>query len=338
MKQKPLIALTRDLPKVELHVHLEGTVDPTFWKSLLKKHQTPEFDLPLAEFEKRFQYASFDQFLEVFRDIIFSFKAADDFYDLTLHYLHNAVTQNIRYCEVMMTPWFVVQRGIDYQEMMAEIDRAAKEVESEHDIEMKLILDGPRNFGKDVVKEVFDMAIQDQTGRVIAVGLGGDEANYPAEDYVEEFEYARAHGLQTIAHAGETAGEQSMLDTINLLKAKRLGHCLGIAKDSELERLIEQEGVTLDLCPWSNVNTRVIGSINEHPMYEYLTRGYPITLNSDDPGMFGNSLMQEYETFNNLYHPSAAQLGTLAKNAVSGSFMSEEKKSKLNREIDDLCN
>ncbi len=337
MEKKPITALIRDLPKVELHVHLEGTVTPAFWKSLLEKHQAAESVPSLEELENRFQYASFDQFLEVFRDIIFSFKTPDDFYDLTIHYLHQAAAQNIRYCEVMMTPWFVVQRGIDYRELMAEINKAAREVEASHDIEMKLILDGPRNFGKKVVKEVFYMAIQDQTGRVIAVGLGGDEANYPAEDYLEEFDYARAHGLQTIAHAGETAGEQSMLDTINLLKAKRLGHCLGIPKNSELEKLIEKEGVTLDLCPWSNVNTKVIASIEEHPMYDYLTRGYPITLNSDDPGMFGTSLMKEYETFADLYKPSAEQLGTLAKNAVNGSFMPEGKKIELIREIDNIC-
>jgi adenosine deaminase len=338
MQRKPTADLIQALPKVELHVHLEGAVNPAFWKSLLDKHNPTESAHSIAVLEKRFQYTSFIQFLDVYRDIVFSFKTPDDFYELTLHYLNDAVRQNIRYCEVMITPWFVVKRGIDYQEMMAEIDRAAKEVESAHDIEMKLILDGPRNFGKDVVKEVFDMAIQDRTGRVIAVGLGGDEKNFPAQDFAAEFEYARANGFHAIAHAGETAGEQSMLDAIKLLKARRLGHCLGIPKESKLEKLIEKEDITLDLCPWSNVRTKVINEIDDHPMFDYLSRGYPITLNSDDPGMFGNSLLIEYETMVDLHGATIVQLSDLAKNAVKGSFMSPEKKLVLEREIETVCN
>ncbi len=337
MEDKSKSDLIKALPKAELHVHLEGTVSPVFWKALLDKHEPSESTPSLGDLEKRFQYKSFNHFLEVFRDIVFSFKDSSDFYDLTHHYLKSAVKQGIRYCEVMMTPWFVVQRGIDYHEMMSEIDRAAKEVESSTDIEMKLILDGPRQFGKEVVKKVFTMASQDKTGRVVAVGLGGDEKNYPAHLFIDEFNYARAEGLHAIAHAGETAGEQSMLDSIKLLKASRLGHCLGIPKNSELERMIFDEGVTLDLCPWSNVSTEVIDKITDHPMFEYLLRGYPITLNSDDPGMFGNSLIKEYETIANLHGATIGQLGTLSRNAVKGSFMPDTKKSELIQEIDQVC-
>lgn len=325
------------LPKVELHVHLEGTVTPAFWKKLLEKHAESEAVASLASLEQRFRYDSFEHFLHVYRDVIFSFKAADDFYELTRHYLQMAVDQGIRYSEVMMTPWFLVKQGIDFHEMMAEIDRAASEMEAKHPIEMKLIFDGPRNFGKEVVRKVFEMAVSDRTGRVIAVGLGGDEKNYPAPWYREAFDYARAQGLGTIAHAGETAGEQSMLETIQHLKVSRMGHCLGIPQRSELERLIQEREITLDLCPWSNVSTAVIERIEDHPMGDYLAREYPITLNSDDPGMFGNSLLKEYHCLADLHHPSIEQWGRLARHAVQGSFLPGEKKDRLNREIDAIC-
>lgn len=321
------------LPKVELHVHLEGSVTPRFWKQLLDKHQNGKGASTLIELEKRFHFKSFPEFLDLFRDVIYSFKTPEDFYDLTRHFLQSAVEQNIRYCEVMFTPWFVVQQGIDYQDLMSEIDRAAREIEASSATSMKLILDGPRNFGKRAVKEVFEMAVRDQTGRVIGVGLGGDEKNFPAKLYADEFNYAQAEGLATIVHAGETAGEQSMLDAIEYLNPSRLGHCLGIPPASRLEQLILDRKLTLDLCPWSNVSTGVIAQIDHHPMYEYWQRGYPITLNSDDPGMFGTSLTKEYETLAGLYPLSFEQLGVLAMNAVNGSFLSKGKKLILAKEI-----
>ena len=219
---------------------------------------------------------------------------------------------------------------------MSEIDRAAKEIEADHDIEFKLIFDGPRNFGEEVVMDVFKMASEDKTGRVIGVGLGGDEKNYPPALFENCFNFARSQGLKTIAHAGETAGEQSMNDAINLLHASRLGHAIGISEGSELESLILDREITLDLCPWSNVATRVINQIEDHPMLDYLNRGLPITLNSDDPGLFFSSLTKEFETMVSLYNISAIQLGQLTKNAIDGSFMDINKKQSLTRRIDKI--
>lgn len=325
------------LPKVELHVHLEGTATPEFWKKLLEKHNSLDPIPSLSELEKRYQFRTFLDFLEVFRDVLFSFRTPGDFYDLTVSFLNDLVKQNVRYCEVMLTPWFVAQRGIDYFELMAEIDRAAKEIEAEAEIEMKLILDGPRNFGPEVVKEVFDMAVADKTGRVIGVGLGGDEKNFPAEWFANEFEFARSHGLNVIAHAGETAGEASMLNAIEKLKVSRIGHCLAIPAKSKLENTIFENNITLDLCPWSNVATRVIDEIGDHPMFDYFSRGYPITLNSDDPGMFGTSITKEYQTMVDLYGLSRQQLAQISKNAVNGSFLENPKKQRLVGEIEGFC-
>ncbi|MBU2512542.1 adenosine deaminase [bacterium] len=336
MVQNKTFELIKRLPKAELHVHLEGSVTPEFWKHLLEKH-CPLDPIPsLDELQSRFRYDSFQGFIDVYRDIIFSFRSPHDFYELTQLYLKNAVKQNIRYVEMMMTPWFIIRQGIDLDELLSEIDRAAKEIEKDSDIDLKLIFDGPRNFGKEIVQEVFNMAAKDRTGRVIGVGLGGDEKNYPALLFIDCFDYARAEGFNTIAHAGETAGAQSMLDTIKLLKVSRLGHCLGIPRASELESLVFEKGVTLDLCPLSNVATRAIASIEQHPMFEYLQRGYPITLNSDDPGMFTNSLTLEYETLLSLHAVSAEQLGQLSKNAVQGSFLNKTTKNRLITEIEQV--
>lgn len=324
----------QQMPKVELHVHLEGTVTPKFWLKLLNKHGQNGEKQTLESLRKRYEYQSFMDFIYAYRDVLAAFQDPSDLYDLTKQFLKKSANENIRYCEVMLTPWFLTRKGLDFHEIMQEIDRAAREAEKEHGIEMKLIFDGPRNFGKEVVRSVFEQAVNDRTGRVIGVGLGGAEAEYPAKDYVEEFDFARSAGLKTICHAGETDGKQSMIDSINLLKVSRMGHCLGIPKSSELEELILKKGVTLDLCPWSNVATRVIPGIESHPFPEYLKRDYPISINTDDPGFFQTDIIKEFTTMQKLYQLSREQLVEISKKAVTGSFLSNEKKAALNQEID----
>jgi aminodeoxyfutalosine deaminase len=322
------------LPKVELHVHLEGTVTPEFWRRLLKTHQ-PKKRLPsIEELRKRFIFHSFKDFIIAMKDVMLSFRSPEDFYQLTKEYLVEAASHNVRYCELMCTPWFMERQGIDSAEIIAEIDRAAKEVEREKGIEMALILDGPRNLGNRVVKEVFETASKDRTGRVIGVGLGGDEKNNPARYFLKEFQFARSVGLKTIAHAGETDGEHSMVDAIQLLGVSRIGHCLGIQQSSELEELILEKGITLDLCPASNVATRCLSSIEQHPLPDYLKRGYPVTLNSDDPGFFNSSISTEFITMLTIFNLSFRQLADISTNAVNGSFLPKERKRGLIEEIE----
>jgi len=324
-----------EIPKVELHIHLEGCVTPEFWFQLNKKNeQLIEGPLPSIEaLQSRFRFQNFQDFIAAFRDVIYSFHTPGDLYDLTCFVIENARQQNIRYLELLFTPWFLVKRGIDFHEMMAEIDRACKEGEEKYGVKVKLLFDGPRNMGPQVVMETFELATQERTGRVIGVGLGGDEVNYPAREFVKEFDFARAHGLRTVAHAGEGGGEKSMLDAIKKLKAERLGHCLGIPKSSKLERLVLEKEIPLELCPNSNVATGTIENLKDHPFETYLNRGYPISLHSDDPGFFQTNLLREYETMAELHKLKPEQLLELSRNAVRASFMSPSEKQTLLCEV-----
>lgn len=324
----------KNLPKVELHVHLEGAVTPAIWKEQVMRNKVESLYSAVEPVDDHFSFDSFMGFIAVFRDVLLSFRSPEDFYHLTQSFLKGLADQQVRYCEVMMTPWFVMRQGIDFREMMAEIDRAAREAEQQHNIEMKLLFDGPRNFGNQVVREVFELAVSDRTGRVIGVGLGGDEKNYPAEDFAEEFAFARSHGMKTIAHAGETAGEVSMLAAIEKLGATRLGHCLGIPENSRLEEVILEQEITLDLCPGSNLATGSLKTIEDHPLNDYLHRGYSLTLNSDDPGIFATSLTKEFEMMATLHHLNYEQLAGISLNSVKGSFLSDSRKCELKREIE----
>lgn len=331
--ENPLQTFILQIPKVELHLHLEGSITPERWaKIAARNHLEVEANF-LKQWQGRTAYESFMDFLQTYAYVLSAFRQPEDFFDMTSDLLLALARQNVRYCEVMFTPWFFVRQGVDFAEMMNAIDRGAKNVENRFPVEMKLIFDGPRNFGVDVVREVFEMAIKDTTGRVIGVGLGGDEINFPAPMFVDPFNFARANGLQTIAHAGETAGEASMIETIEHLQVSRIGHCLGIQSHSKLENLILEKEITLELCPWSNVATNVISDIQEHPFAEYLERGFNCTLNSDDPSFFGTNLVKEYETMAKLHQLSKKSIVDLTMNAVKGSFLSLGKKSQLLKEI-----
>lgn len=358
------------LPKVELHVHLEGTVTPEFWSNLVKhrsllqrfvfqqnsfrNNQSSIFQkiafhlnsiksyyqnqflkspflcpFSITHLKKRYNYRYFSDFLDTYGDILRSFNSEDDLKQLVKNYLHDAAAQNVRYCEMMFTPWFFEKMGFDFFDLMFAIDEGAKSVEQKCNIQMKLLFDGPRNFGNEVVKEVFDSALKDPTGRVIGVGLGGDEKNFPAKWFKDEFDFAKANGLKLIAHAGETDGEQSMTDAIEYLQVSRLGHGLGVKENSRLESLILKHPITIDACPNSNIATGSLDDIKKHPLKEYLRRGYPVTINSDDPALFKTSLTKEFETAKNILGLNNQELIQLSKNAVSGSFLSNEDKRKL---------
>lgn len=362
------------LPKVELHVHLEGTVTAEFWLSLIqnrsflkrfaanqgsfhktkgvgakeyfrklqslcryyRKHffQFPFFSpYSLNHLAQRYQYRTFEDFLDTYGDILRSFNSVENLKELVKMHLLKSAKQNIRYCEVMITPWFFEKMGFDFFEMMDAMDEGANWVEKRENIQMKLIFDGPRNFGKSVVKEVFEAALKDRTNRVIGVGLGGDEINFPASLFKEEFEFARSHGLNVIAHAGETDGERSMEDAIEVLKAQRLGHGLSIRPNSRLESLICSKNITIEACPLSNIATGCLSEIKQHPLKGYLSRGYQVTLNSDDPALFNTSLNKEFYTAQKVFGLNREALTQLSLNAVNGAFLPRDVKTTMQREV-----
>lgn len=319
------------LPKVELHVHLEGCVDASFWHQLLTRHgqEAPS----LEELEGRFRFQNFDDFLGTFVSVIKSFKSPEDFSLLTERSLNHLADQGVVYTEMLFTPYYFEESGLNHQEVMQEIDRAAKAVEAARGIEMKMIFDGPRNLGNQVVSKVFDLAAADKTGRVIAVGLGGDEKNFPAYNFINEFAQARANGLLAVCHAGENDGEQSMLDAIELLGASRISHALGILPGSRIEEVIQTQGIALELCPTSNVKTGRIKELKYHPFKHYFESGYQITLNSDDPGFFGSDLLNEFQVIAKEFDFGPAEACQLSKRAVDSSFLPGARKAELTQQI-----
>lgn len=322
------------LPKVELHLHLEGSITQERWLSLRKKNHPHAEVLSAEDISNKYRFSSFLDFLNFYAEVLGCLKEPEDFYLMAKDLAENLVKQNILYAEVFYTPWLFTRKGIDFFEMMEAIDQGFQEVESQHDVSLKLLFDGPRNFGHEVVRTVFEQAAADKTNRVLGVGLGGDEKNHPAEWFAGPFNWAGAQGLKKVAHAGETAGEGSIYNAVKILGASRIGHALGI-QDQALKDFLKEQQVTLDLCPGSNMATRVISSLREHPFKTYYDEGLSVTLNSDDPVFFGTSLVKEFETISQLHHLETEDIVKLVDNAIEGSFAEltkkEELRSKLNQ-------
>jgi len=326
--EKRLLAL----PKVELHVHLEGFVDLAFWREMTKAQGTWTIQRD-QEMVAHFGFTSFPAFLKCFGAVIFSFSDPGDFYRLTQRALNSLNTQGVRYAEVMLSPSFFVNRGIDFGEMLSEIHRATQEAETQGGPKIKLIFDGPRNFGLDAVWQTFKLAALDTTGLVIGVGLGGDEANFPARDFCEPFAWAKAQGLRATCHAGETSGESSIFDAVTLLGAERIGHALGITQGGAVESLILEKNIGLDLCPHSNVTTGVLTRLEDHPLADYINRGFELCLNSDDPGFFRTELMKEYLWAKDSLGLRWAQIHQICRNSINQSFLSSTDKQTLLTEL-----
>lgn len=322
------IKTIRDLPKVELHVHLEGFVDLPFWRAMTKAQGTWS-EARDQEMAQKFAFQSFPLFLKCFGAVIFSFKTPGDFYLLAQKALADLKAQGVVYGELMFTPAFFVDRGIPFPEIMAEIDRAAKEAEREGGPRLALIFDGARNFGTQAVQHCFDLAAADRTGRVIGVGLGGDEAHFPARDFKDQFAWAKAQGFRLTCHAGEAAGEDSIAQAVGILGAERIGHALGLTPGGRVEELVLEKGVALDLCPHSNLTTGVLASLDQHPFLAYRERGHKVSLNSDDPGFFQTNLLKEYLWASEALGLSPQDLGSLGQAALDQSFLPEPEKRRL---------
>jgi len=201
-------------------------------------------------------------------------------------------------------------------------------------VRVQWIFDAVRHFGLEHVREVLGWAVRLRSQGVVALGIGGDEERGPAELFTEVFRKARDQGLHVVAHAGEASGPESVRKAVELLGAERIGHGLTAARDPAVLALLRERRVPLEVCPTSNVATGVLARLEDHPLPSFLEAGLVVTLNSDDPAMFGTSLEQEFARAANAFGLSPATLAELSRNAVNSSFLPEQEKQHLLGEIE----
>jgi aminodeoxyfutalosine deaminase len=282
-------------PKIELHVHLEGTVRaPT----LLEIARRNDYPLPADTVEgltELYRFRDFRHFIEVWILTTNALQRAEDFRQVVVDYAAEAAAHGAVYFEGIFSPAERVRRGCDWQEIYEGFCDGADAARELHGVEIRLTPDIPRGFTMDEARETVEWAARFRDRGVVGVGLGGLEAEYPPEPYAEVFALAKSLGLGSVPHAGEVAGAASVRGALEALGADRLRHGIRAEEDPGLVRELAGRGIVLDVCPLSNLRTGAVPSLAEHPLPRLVGAGVLCSISTDDPAMFDTDLSRDYE-------------------------------------------
>lgn len=329
----PLIWL-RALPKAELHLHLEGTIQPETLVALSQRNDAQPLNLQGAQ--ELYQYTDFPSFLMSFKAVTERLHTAEDYELITYDMIRALAYQGVVHAEVYISYGILYRFGrLDVDEVTAAIERGRLRAENEYGTTVLWIIDAVRHFGVEEAARVFRKAaeMRQRYPSIVGIGIGGDEARGPADQFRELYAEARDAGLRLTAHAGESTGPESIWSAINV-GAERIGHALAAQRDPELLEVLAERQIPLELNVTSNIRTGCCPSFDAHPVRDYFESGLMVTLNSDDPPMFGSNLLEEYVLAHEQYGFTLEQMRELAANSIEASFLPPERKLALIRKIE----
>jgi aminodeoxyfutalosine deaminase len=318
------------LPKAELHLHLEGSIEPATLLELQQRHGKAG---TLEEVQKLYQYSDFRGFLMAFKDVTEWLRTPEDYELITYRLMEQLKTQNVLHAEVFVSVGVNLWRKQDFAALFEGLDRGRVRGEKDFGLSLLWIFDAVRQFGAEPAQRVAELAARLRDRSVVGFGIGGDERQGAPELFRGVFAYAADQGLHLTAHAGETGGPESIWGALNL-KAERIGHGLTAGKDPELIEQLAKRQVPVEVCVTSNVLTGVCAKLADHPIRQYFDEGLMITLNTDDPAMFRTTLTREFEQAQQVYGFTDEQLRELARNSFEASFLAPAKKLELLQRID----
>jgi aminodeoxyfutalosine deaminase len=316
------------LPKVELHVHHIGATAPHTVAELARRY--PDAGVPgdVAELEKFYEFTDFDHFLRVYLAVSQLLRTPEDVYDLTVGNLADLADQHVRYAEVTVTPNGPLACGVPRDGLVEALDAARRHAAEMWDLAIGWILDIPGYPGP-MAEVVLDICENRPPEGLVALGLGGPET--PRARFTTYFERARALGLASVPHAGEAAGPESVWAALEDLGADRIGHGVRAMEDPDLVAELRDRGTHLEVCPTSNLRTRVVASLDGHPLPAMVEAGLDVSISSDDPPMFGTTLTNELHVAADLLGADA--LPRLLGNAIDASFAPEPVKRSYRAEL-----
>lgn len=323
------------LPKAELHVHHVGSASPRIVAELAARHvgdtNVPADPALLADY---FQFTDFAHFIEVYLAVVDLIRTPEDVRMLTYEVARDLAAQNVRYAELTLTPYTSIVRGIAAEAYCEAVEDARREAEAELDITLRWCFDIPGESGVPSADVTLDTALRLRPDGLVSFGLGGPEIGVPRQQFAPHFQKAIAAGLRSVPHAGESTGPETIWDSLNHLGAERIGHGITAAQDPALMAHLAERGIPLEVCPTSNVCTRSVPSLAEHPLPALVAAGVPVTINSDDPPMFSTTLNQEYEVAAELLGLDDQGVADLARASVRASFADDATKAAILAEID----
>ena len=331
MNQAAIKTWFERVPKVELHLHLEGAIPiPALW-DLVEKYGGDPAVLDQAALQRRFAYRDFPHFIETWVWKNQFLREYDDFTLIAEAVAADLARQNIRYAEIFYSPPDFARHGLRTQGLTQAIRTG---LESVPGIKVGLVADLVRDFGPEKAAVTLAEVAEVKDIGVIGIGIGGSEHDFPPEPFQRVYEQARKQGFCTSAHAGEVAGPESVWGAIRALKVDRIGHGTRAGEDQALLDYLVEKQIPIEMCPISNLRTGVVASITQHPIREYFERGLLVTVNTDDPKMFGNSLAEEYQVLVDRLGISKDQVCRLISNGIQASWLPAVQKADLARSFE----
>ena len=317
----------KNAPKIELHFHLEGAIPlPALWK-LIQKYGGDSEIKTFEQLQNKFIFKDFSHFIDTWMWKNNYIREYEDFTFIAEEVAKDLIKQNIIYVESFYSPGDFAKYDMNVQKITQAIRKGLDKHKNK--IEVNLIIDLIRNFGTELGEKWLEQAIDVKDSGVIGIGIGGSEQTFPPAPYKHIYNLARENGLKTMAHAGEVVGPESIWSAIKDLKVDRIGHGTHAIKDDELVSYIKEHKIPIELCPVSNLKTKSIINMNEHPVRKYFDNGLLLSINTDDPKMFNTSLKNEYLNLIENFNFSLNEIKAIMESGIKSAWCSNNKKETL---------
>ncbi|HVO63283.1 MAG TPA: adenosine deaminase [Terriglobales bacterium] len=314
------------LPKAELHLHLEGSIEPPTLVELQTRHGISHASL--TEAERLYSFQDFTGFLMAFKALTELLRTPEDYELITYRLMQRLKTENVLHAEVYVSVGVCLWRKQNFDDIFEGLERGRERGERDFGISLLWIFDAVRHFGAEAAQRVAELAVRYRDRNVVGFGIGGDERRAAPELFRHVYAYSAEHGLRLTAHAGETAGPESIWGALNV-NVERIGHGLTAIQDPELVEELSQRQIPIEICLTSNLRTGCCLKIADHPLRQYFDHGLMLMLNTDDPAMFRTSLAHEYALAQEEFGFTNEHLRELARNSFEASFLPAEKKLPL---------
>jgi aminodeoxyfutalosine deaminase len=329
-----MAAFVAALPKVELHLHLVGSASLDTVLTLARRHPDGGVPTDPDELRRFYAFTDFPHFLTVYRRVNLLVNTPADVVTLLDGLAGELATRSVRYAEVQVAPVRNRMAGIGYADLAAALVDGRALARERHGVELGWVFDADATLGPAGAEETVDFAVGHRPEGTVGIGLGGAEVGVRRADFAPAFRRAVAEGLHSVPHAGETVGPEEVWAAVTELGAERIGHGIGAAADPRLLEHLAAHGVTLEVCPTSNLRTGAVRDIAQHPLPAIVAAGVPVTLATDDPGMFHTDLDAEYRLCHEVFGMGFAEVAEIARTGARAAFCSAELRAALLAEID----
>ena len=329
----PLQGFIEGLPKVELHLHIEGTLEPEHMFALARRNNVKIPFPTAAEVRKAYQFSNLQHFLDMYYLGMEVLQKEEDFYELTWAYLYRVAKQNVAHVEIFFDPQGHTARGVPFDTALQGISRALEDGKTKLNVSSRLIMCFLRHLSEKDAFQVLDLALAHKD-KIAGVGLDSSENGHPPSKFARVFAQARQEGFVTVAHAGEEGPPEYVWQALDQLQVDRIDHGNRALEDKELVTRLVNDNVALTVCPLSNLRLRVVSCMEQHPLRKMLDVGLKATVNSDDPAYFGGYINDNYKAVADALGLERSHLVTVTRNGIEASFLDATAKAALLSRLD----